>query len=469
MDGLMATAAERIASWATGITLDDVPSDVVEHAKLHVLDVLGCGLAAHAIDLATEGRSTMAELGGEPQATVIGSDLRLPAPNAAFANAMLCHGLDFDDTHSDSGSHVSVVVTLASLAAAELYGASGADTLAAIVAGNEIDTRIGMAAPGAMHSKGFHPTAICGVFAAAASVSRIAGLDAATATRAIGIAGSFASGIFAYLADGTATKPMHPAHAAYDGHIATRLAFHGAEGPRSVFDARFGLYDTYLGIAPGSGGLPAQVADLGSRWETPRIAYKPYPICHFTHGAVGSAVDAVAGRLFRPDEIAEVVVSVPDPWIPIVLEPADEKKTPRSEYEGKFSLQYAIASMLVRGHVGVMDFTEEAISDPDVLAVAAKVSHEPRTFATYPESFPGSARIRLTTGEELACELAHQKGGPENPISSDEVRAKFRGNAELALDASEVEELEAAILSFEDHADVSRAMQLLSDAAVARA
>ncbi len=464
----MGTAAETIAGWTTGITLDDIPTDVAEHAKLHILDLLGCGLAAHAIGLATEGRSTMAELGGEPQATVIGWDGRLPAANAAFANAMICHGLDFDDTHSDSGSHVSAVVTPASLAAAELYGASGRDALAAIIAGNEIDTRIGMAAPGAMHTKGFHPTAICGVFAGTAAVARLAGLDAETTTRAVGIAGSFASGIFAYLADGTATKPMHPAWAAHGSHVATRLAFHGAEGPRSVFDAKFGLYHTYLDIEPGTGGLATQVADLGSRWETPRIAYKPYPICHFTHGAVGSAVDAVAGRLFSPDEIAEIVVSVPAPWVPIVLEPAEEKKAPRTDYEGKFSLQYAVACMLVRGHVGVNDFTQAAISDPAVLAVAAKVSHEPREFATYPESFPGSARILLTSGEVLECELAHQKGGPENPISSADVVAKYRGNAALALSDDGVAALEEAILTLEEQDDVTHALRPLTVAALAR-
>src|SRR5204862_4345333 len=153
--------------------LEDVPAEVVEHAKLHLLDTLGCGLAAHATGVASEGRTAMAELGGEPQATVIGSDVRLPAPNAAFANAMLCHGLDFDDTHSDSVSHVSVVVCPAALAVAEAGGASGEEALAAIVAGNEITTRIGMAVPGAFHARGFHPTAICGIFGGTAAVSRL--------------------------------------------------------------------------------------------------------------------------------------------------------------------------------------------------------------------------------------------------------------------------------------------------------
>ena len=144
-------------------------------AKLHLLDTIGCGLAAHATGVAHEGRTTMAELGGVAEATVIGTAARLPAPNAAFANAMLCHGLDYDDTHSDSVSHVSTVICPTALSAAESLGASGRDTLTAIVAGNEVVCRVGMAAPGAFHARGFHPTAICGIFGGVATVSRLAG------------------------------------------------------------------------------------------------------------------------------------------------------------------------------------------------------------------------------------------------------------------------------------------------------
>jgi 2-methylcitrate dehydratase PrpD len=229
-----------------------------------------------------------------------------------------------------------------------------------------------------------------------------------------------------------------------------------------VFDAQFGIYHAYLGIEPGTSGLAEQLSDLGSRWETPRIAYKPFPICHFTHGAVGAAIDAVEGRTFAPDEIAEIVVSVPEPWVPIVLEPAVEKQTPRSEYEGKFSLQYAVASMLVRGHVGVTDFTEAAIGDPDVLAVAAKVSHEQRDFSTYPEAFPGAARVVLASGETLERALPYQKGAPENPWSAEDVRAKFRANAELALPAESAAALEEAILTLDRQHDLTAALAPLT-------
>jgi len=202
----MATAANTIADWALGLSHDDIPGEVVEHAKLHFLDTLGCGLAASALGVAGEGRTAMSELGGQGTASVIGLEGGLPAVNAAFANAMLCHGLDFDDTHAESVAHVSTVVVPAVLAAAEQFGASGADALAAIVVANEVVCRIGMAAPGAFHARGFHPTAVCGIFGAVAGIARLAGLDEATTTSALGIAGSFAGGLFVYLADGTPTN-----------------------------------------------------------------------------------------------------------------------------------------------------------------------------------------------------------------------------------------------------------------------
>jgi 2-methylcitrate dehydratase PrpD len=464
----MATAAERIASWAQSLRFEDIPRDVLEAAKQHVLDTLGCGLAAHATGVACEGRATMAELGGEPQATVIGLESGLPAANAAFANAMLCHGLDFDDTHSDSVSHVSAVVAPASLAAGEAVGASGRDVLTAIVAGNEVVTRVGMAASGRFHSRGFHPTAICGIFGGTVAAGKLGGLDAETTTRALGIAGSMASGIFAYLEDGTPTKPIHPAWAAHGAHLATRLAFHGAAGPQSVFEGKFGLYHSFVAAEPGEVDIGGQIDDLGSRWETPRIAYKPFPVCHFMHGSLGAADQALAGRRLSPEEIDEVVVTVPAAGVSLVLEPADQKRVPRSDYEGKFSLQYSVASMLVRGHVAVSDFTEGAISDPAVLAVAAKVTYETPEYATYPQAFPGGVRVLLASGETLSADFPYQKGGPENPLSASEVSAKFRDNAKLALSDSAVEALAEAILSLEEQDDLSAALAPLTLREVAR-
>jgi 2-methylcitrate dehydratase PrpD len=455
------TVAERLAAFAIDLAFQEIPDDVVVAAKLHLLDTLGCGLAAHGLGVATEGRTAMAELGGEPQATVIGLDRPLPAPNAAFANAMLCHGLDFDDTHADSISHVSTVTCPAALAAGEAAGADGRETLVAIVAANEIVTRIGMAASSRFHERGFHPTAICGIFGAAATAARLGGLGSRATASALGLAGSMASGIFAFLEDGTQTKPLHPAWATHGGLVAARLAALGAEGPPSVIEGKFGLYHAFVGAGKGEIDVEGQLADLGSRWETPRIAYKPYPACHFMHGSLGATAEATGGRTFEPAEIEEVVVTVPAQGVPLVLEPAEAKVAPRSEYEGKFSLQYSTASLLVRGTAGVADYTDEAIRDPRVLEVARKVRYEARDYPTYPKAFPGGARILLAGGRVLEADFPYQRGGPENPLAPAEVRAKFRSNASLALGLAE-SELEERVLRLDEERDLSTVLAPLA-------
>ena len=446
------TAAQTIAEWATRLAPEDVPEDVLEHAKLHFLDAIGCGYAASALGVATEGRSAMAELGGEPQASVVGLDAALPAPNAALANAMLCHGLDYDDTHSDSVSHVSVVVCPAALATAEAQGSSGAELLTAIVAGNEVVTRVGMAASGRFHARGFHPTAVCGIFGGTAAAARLIGADAPATASALGIAGSFAGGLFAYLNDATATKPFHPAWAAHGSVLAARLASLGGEGPPGVIEGRFGLYPAFVGAEQGEIPIAEQLADLGSRWETTRIAYKPYPACHFIHGSLGATA-----RLspLDPDGIEEVLVTVPAAGVSLVLEPADKKVAPRTVYEAKFSLQYSTAAMLVTGAAGLSAYSDEAIADPRVLDLARRVRYETKEYETYPAAFPGGVRITMRDGRVLEAELPHQRGGPENPLSADEVRAKFHENAGLALPEAAVDSLEEAILSLEQLEDVT--------------
>lgn len=460
------TAAARLAGWTTELDLDDVPGEVVDAAKLHLLDTLGCGLAADALETATEGKTTMAELGGDDQATVIGSRTGLPAANAAFANAMVCHGLDFDDTHSDSVAHVSVVTCPASLAVAEATGASGSDALTAIVAANEVVTRLGMAASGLFHKRGFHPTSICGIFGATAAAGRLGGLDAGRTASALGIAGSLASGLFAYLEEGTPTKPIHPAWAAHGGILAARLAAHGAQGPGSVVEGKFGLYHAFLGAAKGEIDIDGQLADLGTRWETPRIAYKPYPACHFMHGAVGATADAAAEGI-SPADVEEVVVTVPAAGVDLVLEPTAAKIAPRTTYEAKFSLQYSAAAMIVHGRCGVTTYAPEAIHDPQVLELAKRVRYEVKDYATYPAAFPGGVRITLRDGRTLEADLPHQRGGPENPMSDEEVRDKFRENAGLALDADAVRALETAVLALEEQTDLRAALAPLATASAA--
>ena len=151
------------------------------------------------------------------------------------------------------------------------------------------------------------------------------------------------------------------------------------------------------------------------------------------HGSLGAAEQALGGRTFAADEVSDLVVWAPAAGVSLILEPADAKKQPRSEYEGKFSLQYCVASMLVRGHVNVQDFSDEAIADEAVLALARRVRYETREYDTAGKGFPGGFRATLATGETVEGDFPFQKGGPDYPLTDAEVRAKFRANAELAL------------------------------------
>ena len=458
----MDTAAERFAAFSSSLTVERIPDPVLDSAKLHILDALGCGLAAHALDTAPAAREAMIETGSIGPATAIGVTYGLPPADAALVNGVTCHALDYDDTHTGAVAHVSVAVLPAALAVAQSEGADGADLLAAVVAGNEIVARLGMAVGSGFHTRGFHATAVCGVFGATAAACHLQSLGVAATTNALGIAGSMASGLLEYLADGSSTKRLHPGWVAHAAVIASRLAAHGATGPASVFEGRFGVYRAFAE----RDDIDAETltAELGERWETPRIAFKPYPACHYVHASLDAAAQALAETPVRTEDIEEIVALTTEAGVSLVLEPLADKHRPRTEYEAKFSLPYSIAWLLVHGHVDVSTYTDQAIADPDVLALAAKVRYEVKDYDTYPRAFPGGVRIHTRDGRTLEAELPYQRGGHENPMSAEQVREKFRTNAALALSAAEVEALEEAVTALERSGDLG-AFELLARAA----
>jgi 2-methylcitrate dehydratase PrpD len=439
-------AAQELAAWTSSLDLADVPAEVRAVARDHILDALGCGLAALGVGEALAGLAVAEDAGSGP-ASAIGRADRVPAAAAALANGMLCHGLDFDDTHEASIAHVATVVVPAAIAVAEAVGATGAQTLAAIVAATETVTRIGMAAPEGFHRRGFHPTGVCGVFGATVAACRLRGMDAETTTRALGLAGSMASGIFEYLADGSPTKPFHAGWAAQAGVQAAALAAAGARGPSTVLEGRYGLLATHVDVAHDMG---AQIADLGERWESPLVAIKPYPACHWIHAAVDAAVEATGD--LAPGEIDRIVVRIPEVGEPIVLEPLAQKRTPVTEYDAKFSLPWCVAARIVHGRLDVRSFVGD-IADPAVLALAAKVEYEPWQ-GDFASVFAGGARVEAR-GTSRAVVNDAPRGAPGNPMTHDDIVAKFTANATLSLPAEAAGRIAAAVDGLDDAADVA--------------
>jgi 2-methylcitrate dehydratase PrpD len=452
--------SEIMSDFALGLRYEDIPTPVLDKTKLHLLDTIGCGLAAHALGVGTAGSAIATPVVDGTGATVIGRPEPAPAADAALANGMLCHALDFDDTHGASICHVSTVAVPALVAVSETTGAEGRDLLAALVVANELTARIGIAAVPEYMVRGFHPTSVCGVFGAVAGAARLLGLSRRETVSSLGIAASMSGGLFAYLSDGTHTKPIHAGWAARSGIAAAMLAAAGGEGPRTVFEDRFGFYASYYG--GGDATLRERLADLGREWETEHIAYKAYPSCHFIHACLDAARFLQQNEGWSANDINSVTVSVPDPGVPLVLEPHAAKVKPRTEYDAKFSLPYSIATMLVKGSVDISSYLPGALRDPDVLELAGRVSHTQRSFSTYPKAFPGWVRLEGPHGRVVECERPYQLGAPENPLSRDDVVAKFRANATQAVSSEAARELEDVLLSVQDVADLRASLRALS-------
>ena len=445
-------AAEALARFAAELTFERLPATLVEDTKLRFLDVLGCGLAAHSRGHARSVSEGLRTLYSEGQATVLGEAAGLPGPAAACVNGALCHALDFDDTHPGAITNVTAVIGPAVLAAAELSGAAGQECLVALIIGSEIAVRLGLAAAPAFMRSGFHPTSVCGVFGAAAAVSRLWGLDRRATCNSLAIAGSLASGIYEHLADGSSTKILHPGWAAQSGLIAAAFARSGLDGPATVLEGTFGVLRSHFGL-PGD-VITAQLDGLGEQWLAGGIAFRPYPACNMLHSSLDSVQTILATGHSSPADIREVRVSVPAPAAAIVLEPIDIKRRPRSAYDARFSLPYSVASLIVHGRVDLDTYTEAAISDPAVLSLADRVRYVAAEFATFPESYPCSLEIEYLDGSVARANLNHHRGSPAYPMAAADVLGKFRSNATEALGWGGSAALEAAAMSLDRADDV---------------
>ena len=437
------SASEVLAEFAAGLRWSDVPAQAAATAKRHLLDVAGVALASSTMPFARMALQAATALGGSGAASVIGFPDRLPPAWAALVNGALAHGIDYDDTHEEGVVHVSCSVVPAALAAAEANDLSGARLLTAVVLGMETAVRLGLAAPGRFHDRGFHPTGVCGAFAATVVAGTLAGLAAAQLADALGLSGSMAAGLLEFLTDGTWAKRIHAGWAAHGGLAAARLAGEGFTGPRAVLDGRFGFFRSHLGAD--TWDLAAVTGDLGRRWHMLEIALKPYPACHMTHAFIDCAADLRTRPGCSPAAIAAAECFIHPREMPIVCEPRAAKLVPQTDYDAKFSLPYTVACMLVRGHVDLDDFTPEAIRDPAVLDLAQRVECLPDPRADYPRTFPGRLRVTLRDGRVLEHDEPVNRGSNERPLSDDEVRVKFRRNAARALPEAQIDALSAAV------------------------
>ncbi|MFC4785517.1 MmgE/PrpD family protein [Nocardioides sp. MAHUQ-72] len=451
------TLAQAIGRFAATTSYDDLPDDVVDSVRKRVLDTLGIAVAAAPLETSRAARAWARSQGGTPTASAVGVEERLPASLAAFVNGVLAHSLDYDDTHLPSVLHPSATVVPAALAAAERHGADGRELVRAVALGLETCVRLGMAGydeeakNSTFFEHGQHATSICGAMGGAVAATVLAGGDEEAVVHALGVAASMASGIIEANRTGGTVKRIHCGWAAHAAVSASELVSFGLTGPPTVLEGRFGFFQAWL---HGRFDPDAVTDGLGTKWSVPDIFFKPYPANHFTHAAVDAA-----GRLreagITPDRVERLTLGVPAPNLRTIGEPIDVKRTPATGYMAQFSGPYAVAVGLLGGSglgAGVDDYTDELAQDPQRRAVMAKVDvvADDRCTEIFPRQFPAVLTARLDDGREVVEEVLTTRGGPERPLSFDELAAKFHANAGRTLSAEQADALARACAELED-------------------
>jgi 2-methylcitrate dehydratase PrpD len=453
------TLSVRLADFAAGFRLGKVPAEVQERAKHLILDALGIALACTRWDFAQVTLAGLRELAGPGgDVPVIGHGQNLPLRDAVAMNALLVHGLDYDDTHPAGVIHATTSVLPATLALAGRLGASGSTLLAAYLVGMETATRLGAAARGGFHQVGFHPTGLIGTFGCTLAAAHLLRLPAERIVHAQGIALSLASGSLEFLQDGAWTKRLHPGWAGAAGITAATLAKNGFIGPRAAYEGRFGLYQSHLGPLAEKCDLSLATRGLDSAWETANVAVKPVPACHFTHACADAA--SLLHADWREAPVRRIVARVPAGVMKTVCEPIENKRRPANAYEAQFSIPYSVATGLRFGRFTLDALEPAAYGDPETLALAALVECEADPAADFPRYYGGEVIVELADGRTLKHSEPVNRGAEGRPISNADIVAKYRDNAARAVDRAHADRILNAVLGLEQ-GSASELAQLL--------
>jgi len=418
------TFSSRLVEFSSGLSVDRLPESTIEGTKNRFLDFLGVALAARHDQAAKAIGSFAAECSAQGRSVSFADGRLLGPSSAALVNGAMGHCLELDDEHHESTCYIGAVVVPAALSCAEHGAASGSQLLMGMIAGYEAAARIGKCiVPGLLLRRGFHPTGVVGVFGATLAACRLLGLRHAESESAVGIAGSLASGIFEFVADGTLTKRLHPGWAAQSGVTAAILAQNGLTGPASVLEGRHGFFRAFAGE---SAWNEKQALDgLGDGYEIDASAYKPYACCSYIHPAIDAALKVRLDPAFSLDRIASIEIFVHPETLHVIAEPKEPKVHPHSIVDAQFSVYFAVAAALKYGSRRRSDtlkhfFTQEVIADADLhrLANRSSCAGEDSYRDYFPRQYPAEVRVRLDDDRILSSFVPTHIGDPSDPALS---------------------------------------------------
>lgn len=429
-----------LAEWLAALSFDDLPADLIEQAEGTLIDYLGCALAGSQRTHARQATELALEMGGEPQATVLGTSTRTSVDRAAFLNGTFGSSTpQFDDVCKESLGHPGVGTHPAVLAVGEQQGATGREALVAIVAGFEMSWRIGAGIGLPAFNKGWHPRGGVNVFAAAAAAAKLLGLSGTgTYCAVLGLAGNQAAGLMAatywhdawYLLSG---------HASQNGVLAALLAERGYGAGRTIIEDDYGGYGNV--VSDGT-DFERMLEGLGERYELPFTGQKPHSSSGATHAAIDAVLRLRADHDLTPGDVDKIEVRTYQ-----VAAGTLGRKFPTTHLHGTMSVPYLVARALLDGQVQLEQFTDEKLQDPEVRLLQERVEMivDPELDQLAPKYLPASVTVYLHDGTSLTETVTIPKGDPENPMTRDELDDKFRLLASGVLEEAAIEETIAIV------------------------
>ena len=451
-----AAVTPALGKWVSGLGLDDVPQEVVEHLKTCLLDSLGCGLFGAAQPCGViAGNVAVAMSRGGPSSLFARAETVSPA-DAAMANGTAIHGFELDDAHVSSSHHPGAVTVPATLAVAEARGASGADLLVALAAGYEAGIRVGICAGVSHSTSGYHVTGTVGTFGAAAAAARLLQLSPTQTAHALGIGGTQAAGLYS-ARTGAMTKRFHAGRASQSGVIAAYLAQQGFTGSLDVLEAPFG---GFMSTLQGQFAAETILDQLGQRWETARVGLKPYASCASSH----TIVDGVLGlrrRGLTTDNLARLSIRMSRKGQVNVGWPYKPGEVIAAQMNG----HYIAAVALLDGDAFIEQFAPGRLADPEILGLLPMIDivHDPELDA-------GGAAKRhavrvdatLNDGRRMSTHVEQRRGSADHPLSSADVEQKFRRLAATSLAEPDAARAMKIVQRLEREPDLKRLMSLLA-------
>jgi 2-methylcitrate dehydratase PrpD len=411
------------------LNAENLPAEVVDRVRYLLLDFLGVAIRGAQTESARSVARMVERSGSVGPCTVFGTPLTAAPAAAALANGTAAHSIELDDTHQAGSIHLGVVMYPVAIALSE----SSPDIdfhrfAAAVIAGYETAARLGMAVqPKDHYQLGFHPTATCGVFGAAVTASKLLGLTEEQMLSAFGIAGSMSAGSLEFLADGAWTKRLHPGLAAQNGIHAALLAAEGFRGPATILEGRDGFFKGYSRNAK-----PELVtAGLGESFEILQTAVKPHACCRYMQTPIDALIDLARTHDIRPDHVQQIEVAVLEAGWPLVAEPKARKYRPEGVVDAQFSMPFGAAIAVLDRSAGLDKFTESKMHSNDVRGMMDRVVlvKDERIERNFPAEWNSRVTVQLADGQRLENYVRYPKGDPENPLTWDELGAKFRSLA----------------------------------------